>query len=652
MILSRKNPQYRQRLFERLGLVNRHFKKGGIIVHAASVGEVIALKRFIEQTIIAYPHQPITVTTFTPTGSAQLQRFFAHEIKKNTLQHCYLPLDCWPCTTFFLKALKPKAIVFMETELWPNLVAQAGNQHIRLLLINARLSQKSVKSYQKIGSLIKPTLNYFDKILCQSQDNVDRFISLGANTSCCENAGNVKFDIEINDSVLEKKQELAEFLPENRIIWLIASTHHGDEAIALTTFKTLQKTHPDLLLIIVPRHPDRFDEIAKLCLSKHFNIARRSQRQNVTKQTNIWLLDSLGELMAAYALADIVTIGGSFSAVGGHNPLEPALFKKPIIAGPRMDNFIEIEQQLTAVSGLVKLTSTKASELTKALLALLTNPTQQALLGNNAYQVVQQNQGASERCLHALQQFIPVNIFTDHQTYSDAKTKTFGKYNKKWVKKFISDMLNSEYWHAKQAITGSAQGRGTTWFIASQNQHWVLRHYYRGGLIGKLIKDSYWFTQGEQTRAAKEYDLLNKMSQWQLPAPKGIAYRIQKRGLIYQADLLSSRIENAQDLVAILTEKSISDECWQHIGQTIKQFHKHGVYHHDLNAHNILLDVANKAWLIDFDRGELRKVSSQWQHANLQRLLRSFNKENNKLAVFHWCEENWQMLMRGYESSA
>ena len=230
------------------------------------------------------------------------------------------------------------------------------------------------------------------------------------------------------------------------------------------------------------------------------------------------------------------------------------------------------------------------------------------------------------------------------------------RYDREEIETFSADMLSAKFWQDSNSITGSAQGRGTTWFVKqidetnNNEKHWVLRHYFRGGLIGKIITDSYFFTSQENTRAAKEFALLAHMQTLQLPAPKPIAYRVSRHGLFYRADLLSSRIENAQDLVAILTKKSIDEATWYAIGETIKTFHNHGIYHHDLNAHNILLDDKNKHWLIDFDQGEIKTLQKGWQQNNLQRLLRSFHKEQSQLPIFNWNVDNWNTLLNGYNS--
>jgi len=406
LLRSLTQKQYRQRLSERLGFFPKPASKNGIVVHAASVGEVIALAPLIEQLLASYPNNPITLTTFTPTGSAQAKKLFADRV-----QHGFLPLDVLPCTQLFLTRLKPKLVIFMETELWPNLVAQCHSKQIKLLLINARLTKKSVNSYQKISALITPTLNRFDKILYQSQLNAQYYLQLGTDADRGEVSGNVKFDLSLNQATLDKAQQLQQLLPANRAIWLVASTHEGDELIALNAFKRIQNNFPQLLLVLVPRHPERFQQVAKLCEVHHFSIAKRSEQTSVDRQ-DIWLLDTLGELLAAYSLADIVTMGGSFNDIGGHNPLEPALFKKAVIVGHNMSNFIEIMAQLQQNKGIIALdaptkSSTSADDYTEnqsqllatAVLSLLADQDKRTSLGEQAHQVVMTNQGASAKTL-------------------------------------------------------------------------------------------------------------------------------------------------------------------------------------------------------------------------------------------------------------
>jgi len=399
VLRSFNHSEYRQRIQERLGFVSKQFTKNGIVIHAASVGEVIALKAFVEQLILARPNFPITITTFTPTGSAQVKKMYAGKV-----QHCYLPLDVFPCTWLFLKRLSPQAVVLMETELWPNFIAQCRSQKIKLQLINGRLSTKSIKSYKKVSWLIKPCLACFDRVLLQSDENKNNFLALGAPESVCSVSGNLKFDLHINKDVLTKLQLISQLIIGTRKVWLVASTHPDDEALILTSFEALKIKHPELLLILVPRHPERFDYVYKLCVESQFETVKRSDNKQVELAHDIWLIDSLGELLAFFGLADIVTMGGSFSTIGGHNPLEPALFKKPIIVGPDMSNFNKVMEELHRASAIVQLSDEQniAELLANSVDQLLYDNQRRQNLGESAYQVVHANQGASERSVNSL----------------------------------------------------------------------------------------------------------------------------------------------------------------------------------------------------------------------------------------------------------
>jgi len=403
IVRSRNNSAYRQRFGERFGLLPNALKSGGIIVHAASVGEVIALKSYIELLLKEQNHLPVTITTFTPTGSSQVQKLFGDRV-----QHCYLPFDNIISTSLFLAKLKPKAMVFMETELWPNLIARCHYRKIKLMLINARLSEKSVNSYQKLSWLITPSLNHFDQILCQSKVNHDNFLKLGRKTHGCDISGNLKFDISITKEIEAKRQQLAQVLSTQRPVWLVASTHPGDEAIALSAFAQLQHNIPELLLVIVPRHPERFDEVTKLTQSKGFQVTRRSSQESLSNTTEVFILDTLGELLPTYAFATVVTMGGSFSDIGGHNPLEPALFKKPLVVGTNMSNFSEVLTQLQQEEAIIQLpeestnNENTANILTTIVLTVLNSKELQQSLGDNALEVVAQNQGASKRSIKQL----------------------------------------------------------------------------------------------------------------------------------------------------------------------------------------------------------------------------------------------------------
>lgn len=396
IIRSFSQREYRQRLSERFGWLSSNMKAGGIVVHAASVGEVIAAKPFIDKLLITYPDLPITVTTFTPTGSAQVKKFYIDKV-----QHCYLPLDISFCVHLFFRLLKPKAVVLMETELWPTLIQRCHKSNIKLLLINGRLSAKSLKSYKKLSWLITPALNKFSAILCQSADNVEHFIEMGTNADLVKNSGNLKYDISVTEELKNKISDLQQFVPEHRRLLVVGSTHQGEELTALTAYKQLKADNPELLLVLVPRHPERFTAVEQLCSEQDFAHITRSSKKTITDNTEVWVIDTLGELLPVYALAEICIVAGSFSDVGGHNPLEPALFSKPVIVGENMANFKEVTQKLIAANGMVQLDDNR--DLATKLHCLLKDQNLAESIGKNALDVVLANQGATNKSVETLQ---------------------------------------------------------------------------------------------------------------------------------------------------------------------------------------------------------------------------------------------------------
>ncbi|WOH36875.1 lipid IV(A) 3-deoxy-D-manno-octulosonic acid transferase [Thalassotalea fonticola] len=401
LIRSLNHKEYRQRLSERFGWTSSNLKPGGIVVHAASVGEVIAVTPFVEELLVQQPDLPITVTTFTPTGSAQVIKSF-----QNRVQHCYLPLDISFCVHLFFKFLKPKAVVLMETEIWPTLIQRCHKSGVKLLLINGRLSGKSLKSYKKISWLIKPALNKFSAILCQSEDNLENFIHLGAKPEILSNSGNLKYDISITDDVQNKISKLQQCIANDRTIMVVGSTHQGEEIQLINAFKRLKENHQNLLLVLVPRHPERFSSVGKICQEQELNVVTRSSKQQVNAEHDVWLIDTLGELLPVYALADICIVAGSFSDVGGHNPLEAALFSKPILVGENMANFKDINAKFIAAKAIVQLKDNL--DLTAELSTLIDDQALCIELGKNAEKLVKSNQGATVTSANTLKSLINI----------------------------------------------------------------------------------------------------------------------------------------------------------------------------------------------------------------------------------------------------
>ncbi|WP_019615998.1 3-deoxy-D-manno-octulosonic acid kinase [Psychromonas ossibalaenae] len=215
---------------------------------------------------------------------------------------------------------------------------------------------------------------------------------------------------------------------------------------------------------------------------------------------------------------------------------------------------------------------------------------------------------------------------------------------------FSASLFELDYLQGNNLITGSSVGRGTTWFFQHQQKKYVLRHYYRGGLIGKINPDNFLYCGLKNTRAYKEFSLLEKMSQLGLPIPQPYAGRITKKNLFYQADLIIELIEGAEDLVAVLSRQVISELQWLEIGRVIRLFHDNNIYHSDMNSHNIMLDDSDKVWLIDFDKCAQRTAGA-WKEQTLARLLRSFRKEKTKNSHFNWSEQYWEFLMIGYQQT-
>lgn len=393
---SIKQKAYRDRLDERLGSYPSTFKTGGIVVHGASVGEIIALQPLIEKLITRYPTEPLTVTTFTPTGSQQVLDRFG-----SSVQHCYLPIDAIGPVEKFLAALEPQIVVIMETEIWPNLIDQCHKRNIKTLLINGRISTRSFPRYQKIIRLIRPTLMKIDCILAQSSDDRDRLVSLGADIKKISISGNIKYDLSPILNVDERVEVLKRGLSD-RDIWVVGSSHEDEEALILESYQLLLEDFPKLLLIIAPRHPERVQPLEHKIAAMPLTFIKRSEASQPTENTRVWLIDTMGELLLFYQLAKICTIAGSFGKTGGHNPLEACLFAKPMVVGTNMTNFNDIAEQLLTAKGMIQLKENSAEALALSIKNLLLDSTAADTLGNNAEGVLRKNRGAMDKTLTAL----------------------------------------------------------------------------------------------------------------------------------------------------------------------------------------------------------------------------------------------------------
>lgn len=393
---SIKAPAYRRRLGERLGFVSLPSPARPLIwVHAVSLGETIAAKPLVERLIELYPEHRILVTTTTPTGSAQVHALFGDRVA-----HVYAPWDTPGAVKRFLHRCAPSLLIIMETELWPNMLHYSHRSGCRVLLANARLSARSAAGYARFPRTMRDMLRNLDWVAAQSAADAERFRGLGADPSRLEVSGSIKFDIEVSAAMRVQAMEL-------RMIWglserstiLAASTHEGEEALVLEAFSIVREQHPDALLLLAPRHPERFASVQALCEAQCGSVQLRSERQAPSPDTPIMLIDTLGELLQLFGVADVAVIGGSFIARGGHNPLEAAVWSKPILSGKSTFNFAAICKTLVSAEALKLCGDGEA--LAAELMLLLADGDECRRRGRAAAEVVEANRGALDALARA-----------------------------------------------------------------------------------------------------------------------------------------------------------------------------------------------------------------------------------------------------------
>jgi len=399
---ARKAPAYGRRIDERFAIMLPTMRKGGIWVHAVSVGESIAAAPMVRALLKAYPELPITLTCMTPTGSERIGALFADEPR---VQHCYLPYDLPWAAGRFLDHVQPRLGVIMETELWPNHIHQCARRGIPVALANARLSERSARGYGRFARLTRPMLAEMSLIAAQTEVEAQRFLALGARAACVQVTGSIKFDLKIDEQLVPRAQALRQqWAATSRPVWIAASTHDGEDALILQAHQQLLQVHGDALLILVPRHPERFDAVHAIC-SQQFATVRRSTGLPVLAQTQVLLGDTMGELLFLYALADMAFVGGSLVPTGGHNPLEPAALALPVLMGPHVFNFLEISAMLREAGALQQVDD--AQGLAGAVQRLVELPQDARRMGEAGRAVMRANQGALQRLLKGLGRLMP-----------------------------------------------------------------------------------------------------------------------------------------------------------------------------------------------------------------------------------------------------
>lgn len=392
---SRRAPAYRARWGERLGSYQGRPLRAGIWVHAVSVGEVQAAQPIIEHFLDRYPDAGVMVTTTTPTGSERLHSLFADRAR-----HVYMPLDLLPVLDRFLDAVRPRIAVVMETEIWPNMLQACEHRGIPVVLANARLSARSARGYARLGGFTRETLKRFTGICAQGPDDAARFRALGAPAERVRVTGSIKFDVRRLDSLLEQAEALCRLWSEGRPVWVAASTHEGEEEQVLDAHREILSRLPGTLLVLVPRHPERFDRVATLVERRGFALARRSVEAGFSDEISVFLGDTMGELPAFLAAADAAFIGGSLVPVGGHNLLEAAAVGVPVTLGLHVFNFAQITELMVREGAAVQVADAHA--LAGCMLEWLGDAAARARVGERGRRVVEENQGALARLLDLL----------------------------------------------------------------------------------------------------------------------------------------------------------------------------------------------------------------------------------------------------------
>ena len=377
---------YRQRIGERFGRVSAALAPGAIWFHTVSAGEANAAAPIIRAVLQRCAGAPVLVTTMTPAGSARVRTLLG-----DAVAHCYAPYDYPWAVARFLAAVRPKALVLMETELWPNWIEQAKRAGAPVYLVNARLSARSARGYRRIGALSRPLLRRLDGVLCQYEDTAARFRRLGARH--VETTGSVKFDAELPPDSFGVQALRFDDAPT----WIAGSTHAGEEEVVLDAHRRLLRRLPNLRLILAPRHTERAPAVARLAHGRGFNVGFLSER---SADAQVLVADVMGTLAHLYGLAQVAFVGGSLDRTGGHNPIEAAARGLPLAMGPARFQIEEICARFLAADCLHPVTG--ADDLAQAVGMLLTDDARRCAEGRRAKAVVEQNRGATRAVVERL----------------------------------------------------------------------------------------------------------------------------------------------------------------------------------------------------------------------------------------------------------
>jgi 3-deoxy-D-manno-octulosonic-acid transferase len=402
--LGFRNPDYRRRWKERFGFPDKITSHDKLIwLHAVSVGEVQASRPLVNALLKEYPDYKILITTMTPTGTDSVKQYFGDDVR-----HLYLPYDLPVSIKHFISVIEPSILIVMETELWPNLFHYCHEKNIPVIVVNARMSEKSAKGYRRFSSFTHAALENISLVIAQGKKDAERIIALGVDRDKVKVTGNLKFDIHLPHSVTEQAQALRRYLSVNRPVWIAASTHEGEEIIILDAFDKVLQQQPQCLLVIVPRHPERSASVVELCAKRNLKVLSKSENRECDVDVKVFILDSLGELPMYYAAADVAFIGGSLSETGGHNMLEPACLGLPVIMGPHVFNFQEISQLLLDEGAAWKVSN--KDELSSRVSSLLGDANLRYSTGERGRDIVLKNRGNVEKIMELIKDLFRAHV--------------------------------------------------------------------------------------------------------------------------------------------------------------------------------------------------------------------------------------------------
>lgn len=393
-----RNPAYRDRLGERFGFTRLRFEAAPIWVHAVSVGEVQAAAVLIRALLRDYPHRPVFVTTATPTGAQRVRALFS-----DTVRHCYLPYDLPGSVSRFLQRTNPRLAIVLEREIWPNLYRECGRRRIQIVLASARLSPGSMWRSAWAAGLVRQSFANV-MVAAQTEEDAERFRALGAQEMRTRVTGNLKFDLEVSQTIQHEGELIRARQFPDRSVWIAGSTHDGEEVAVLDAHERVRSRHDNALLILVPRHPDRFEQVKSVLAARKLIFASRSKLEPIAPETSVLLIDTLGELLLFYAASDVAFVAGSLAPIGGHNLLEPAALALPIVIGPHNFNAPDIADLFLLRGAAIEVAD--AGQLAEAITMLFGDRARCNEMGEQARAIVEANRGALARVMSLIDPLI------------------------------------------------------------------------------------------------------------------------------------------------------------------------------------------------------------------------------------------------------